>query len=70
MFRVNLGPLDALDSFIEKILALDTTKSFLRKQIKLEELSDLNKSAALSPFQKKTEEKSHFTTSFWHSSSN
>ena len=31
MFRVNLGPLDALDSFIEKILAHETTKSYLRK---------------------------------------
>ena len=68
MLWVNLRPLDVLDNFIEEILALDTTKSYLRKQIKEEELSDLNKSAALALFQKKSE--SHFTTSSWVSSSN
>ena len=61
---VNLRPLDVLDNFIEEILALDTTKSYLRKQTKIERINDLNKSAALPSFQKKSEEKSRFTTSF------
>ena len=35
VLRVNLGPLHSLDDIINQILALDSTKSFLRKQIKV-----------------------------------
>ena len=72
VLRVNLEPLHLLDNFIKEILALDTTKSYLRKQIKIGRIKtgDLNKLIALASFEKKSEEKSHFPASFWLSSSN
>ena len=63
VLRFNLGPQHLLDSFIDEILALDTTKSYLRKQIKVGRIvtQNLNKSAAISSFQKKNKDKSRFS---------
>ena len=46
-------------------------KSYLRKQVTIGRTAtgDLNKSAALATFQKKSEKQSHFPASFWKSSS-
>ena len=51
VLRVTLGSLQ-LDSFIEEILALETTKFYLRKQIKIGRIKtgDLSKSVALELF--------------------
>ena len=51
VLNFNLGPLKDLDGLIDEVLALDSANSYLRKQ-------DLNKSAALATFQKKSEKKS------------
>ena len=37
--KTNLGPLKDLDGLIDEVLALDSAKSYLRKQVKLEEQS-------------------------------
>ena len=60
-----------LDGLIDEVLALDSAKSYLRKQVTIGRTAtgDLNKSAALATFQKKSEKKSHFPASFWKSSS-
>ena len=64
-----------LDFLIDEVLALDSglnsAKSYLRKQVEIGRTTtgDLNKSAALATFQKKSEKKSHFPASFWKSSS-
>ena len=62
----NLGPLKDLDGLIDEVLALDSAKSYLRKQVTIVRTAtgDLNKSAALATFQKKSEKKSHFPASF------
>ena len=54
----NLGPLK--DGLIDEVLALDSAKSYLRKQVEIGRTTkgDTNKSAALATFQKKSE-KSH-----------
>ena len=67
----NLGPLKDLNGLIDEVLALDSAKSYLRKQVEIGRTTtgDLNKSAALATFQKKSEKKSHFPASFWKSSS-
>jgi hypothetical protein len=53
------------------VLALCSTKFYLRKKVKIGRTTtgDLNKSAALATFQKKSGKKSHFPASFWKSSS-
>ena len=53
----NLGPLKDLDGLIDEVLALDSAKSYLRKQVTIGRTAtgDLNKSAALATFQKKSE---------------
>ena len=60
-----------LDFLIDEVLALDSAKSYLRKQVEIGRTTtgDLNKSAALATFQKKREKKLHFPASFWKSSS-
>ena len=64
-----------LDFLIDEVLALDSglnsAKSYLRKQVEIGRTTtgDLNKSAALATFQKKSEKKLHFPASFWKSSS-
>ena len=70
VLNFNLGPLKDLDGLID-VLALDSAKSYLRKQVTIGRTAtgDLNKSAALVTFQKKSEKKSHFPASFWKSSS-
>ena len=71
VLNFNLGPLKDLDGQIDEVLALDSAKSYLRKQVTIGRTAtgDLNKSAALATFQKKSEKKSHFPASFWKSSS-
>ena len=71
VLNFNLGPLKDLDGLIDEVLALDSAKSYLRKQVEIGRTTtgDLNKSAALATFQKKSEKKSHFPASFWKSSS-
>ena len=68
--KIYLGLKD-LDGLIDEVLALDSAKSYLRKQVEIGRTTtgDLNKSAALATFQKKSEKKSHFPASFWKSSS-
>ena len=69
--NLNLEPLKDLNGLIDEVLALDSAKSYLRKQVEIGRTTtgDLNKSAALATFQKKSEKKSHFPASFWKSSS-
>ena len=57
-----IGPLKDLDGLIDEVLALDSAKSYLRKQFEIGRTAtgDLNKSAALATFQKKSE-KSHIS---------
>ncbi len=64
----NLGPLK--DGLIDENLALDSAKSYLRKQVEIGRTTtgDLNKSAVVATFHKKSEKKSHFPASFWKSS--
>jgi uncharacterized OsmC-like protein len=52
-----LGPLKDLDVLIDEVLALDSAKSYLRKQVTIRRTTtgDLSKSAALATFQKKSE---------------
>ena len=71
VLNFDLGPLKDLDGLIDEVLALDSAKSYLRKQVTIGRTAtgDLNKSAALAKLQKKSEEKSHFPASFWKSSS-
>ena len=70
-FNFNLGPLKDLDDLIDEVLALDSAKSYLRKQVEIGRTTtgDLNRSAVLATFQKKSQKKSHFPASFWKSSS-
>ena len=44
---LSLGPLEDLDGLIDEILALDSSKSYLREQVRIgrTETRDLNKSA-------------------------
>ena len=57
VLNFNLGPLKDLDGLIDEVLALDSAKSYLRKQVTIGRTAtgDLNKSAALATFQKKSE---------------
>ena len=58
-----LGPLKDLEGFIDReVLALDSAKSYLRKQVTIGRTvtGDFNKSADLATFQKKSE-KSHIS---------
>ncbi len=61
-----LGPLKDLDALIDEVLALDSTKSYLRKQVTIGRTTtgDLNKSAALATFQKKSEKSLIFQHNF------
>ena len=56
MLNFNLGPLKGLDGLIDEVLALDSAKSYLRKQVTIGRTAtrDLNKGAALATFQKKS----------------
>ena len=60
----NLGPLK--DGLIDEVLALDSAKSYLRKQVEIGRTTtgDLNKSAALATFQKKSEKSRIFLHHF------
>ena len=57
VLNFNLGPLKDLDGLIDEVLALDSAKSYLRKQVTIGRTAtgDLDKSAALATFQKKSE---------------
>ena len=65
-FNFNLGPLKDLDDLIDEVLALDSAKSYLRKQVEIGRTTtgDLNKSAALATFQKKSEKSRIFLHHF------
>ena len=67
VLRFNLGPMHLLEGLIGEVLALESTKCYLRKQ-GIVVTDDTNKSAALGTFQKKNEQKSRFSVSFWISS--
>ena len=64
VLNFNLGPLKDLDGLIDEVLALDSAKSYLRKQVTIGRTAtgDLNKSAALATFQKKSEKKVSFSS--------
>ena len=70
VLRFNLGPLHLLNGLIDEVLALGTTKSYLRQAIYIGKTvtKDLKKSATIGSFQKKNETKSRFPLSFWLSS--
>ena len=55
-----------LDGLIDEVLALDSAKSYLRKQVEIGRTTtgDLNKSAALATFQKKSEKSRIFLHHF------
>ena len=57
VLNFNLGPLKDLDGLIDEVLALDSAKSYLRKQVEIGRTTtgDLNKSAVVATFQKKSE---------------
>ena len=63
VLRFNLGPMHLLEGLIGEVLALESTKCYLRKQ-GIVVTDDTNKSAA----QKKNEQKSRFPVTFWISS--
>ena len=52
----DLGPLKDLNGLIDEVLVLNFAKSYLRKQVTIERTvtGDLNKSADLATFQKKS----------------
>ncbi len=62
----NIGLLKDLDGLIDEVLALDSAKSYLRKQVEIGRTTtgDLNKSAALATFQKKSEKSRIFLHHF------
>ena len=64
VLNFNLGPLKDLDGLIDEVLALDSAKSYLRKQVEIGRTTtgDLNKSAAT--FQKKSEKSCIFLHHF------
>ena len=69
-FGLKLEVLYLSDNFVNGLLTLDATKSYLRKQIKAGRIvTQILKSAAITTFQKKNVEKSPFLTSFCLSSS-
>ena len=65
-FNFNLGPLKDLDDLVDEVLALDSVKSYLRKQVEIGRTTTgyLNKSAALATFQKKSEKSCIFLHRF------
>ena len=67
VLRFNLGPMHLLEDLVGEVLAMDTAKFYLRKEIKIGRVvtNDLNKSSAMATFQKKNEKKSRFPNSFW-----
>ena len=67
VLRFNLGPMHLLEGLVAEVLAMDTAKFYLRKEIKIGRVvtNDLNKSSAMATFQKKNEKKSRFPNSFW-----
>ena len=63
VLNFNLGPLKDLDGLIDEVLALDSAKSYLKKQVEIGRTKgDLNKSAAT--FQKKSEKSRIFLHHF------
>ena len=54
-----------LDGLIDEVLPVNSANFYLRKQVTIGRTvgGDLNKSADLATFQKKSEKKSHFPTS-------
>ena len=52
VLRFNLGPMHLLEGLVGEVLALESTKCYLRKQ-GIVVTDDTNKSAALGTFQKK-----------------
>ena len=73
VLRFNLGPMRSymLEGFIQEVFELDTTKSYLRKQVYIGRVvtNKLNQSASIAAFQQKNEKKLRFPLSFWLPSS-
>ena len=73
VLRFNLGPMHSymLEGFIQEVFELDTTKSYLRKQVYIGRVmtNKLNQSASIAAFQQKHEKKSRFPFSFCLSNS-
>ena len=68
VLRFNLGPMHSymLEGLIQEVFELNTTKSYLRKQVYIGRVvtNNLNQSASIVAFQQKNEKKSHFSLSF------
>ena len=67
VLRYNLGPLHKLQNgFVDEIYKREK-KEYVRKTSRVDMIvtKDLTKSSAVSTFQKRAEEKSHFPLSFW-----
>ena len=71
VLRVNLGPLHLMDSLVDEVIAIDPSKSYVRKESRISEIvsKDINKSAAIATYEKNNEKKSRFPHSFWIGSS-
>ena len=67
VLKWNLGPLYYLSNFVEGLYNRDK-KEYLKRTKRVDKVVTKNftKSAAIASFQKRAEEKSHLTTSFWH----
>ena len=64
VLRFNLGPMHLLDGLVGEVLALNTTKSYLREAVSIGRTvtKDLNKSASIGSFQERNEKKISFPT--------
>ena len=69
VLRFNLGPMRSymLEGFIQEVFELDTTISYLRKQVYIGRVmtNKLNQSASIAALPQKNEKKSRFPLSFW-----
>ena len=68
--RFNLPPLHHSDGLVNEVLAFDSNKTYVRKGSRLSKIvsQDVNKSAAIGTFEKKSETKAYLPESFWNPS--
>ena len=67
VLRVNLAPLHLLENLVNEVFASNSNTNYIRKGTKISQIvsKDINKSAAISTFEKNGEKKSRFPHSFW-----
>ena len=66
VLRVNLGPLHLMDSLVDEVIAIDPSKSYVRKESRISEIvsKDINKSAAIATYEKNNEKKIQISSFF------